>query len=142
MVKRRVGLASITFLTAFAAQADTVTTKDSRSWNGQATIDNGIVTLKASFPKNNQPLLRFAADNVRALELNGTQFNPGAPPSLPPPKPGNLSGTIYLKGGAEKQVTCDNIRLDQANLTCTGAEKGKSKPGTWNHDDVIRIIFK
>jgi hypothetical protein len=139
MVKRRVGLASITFLAAFAAQADTVTTKDSRSWNGQATIENGIVTLKASFPKS-QPMLTFGADYVRALELNGTQFNPGTPPIPRLAKAGNLSGTIYLKGGAEKQVTCDNIQLDQANVTCTVA--GKSKPGTWNHDNVIRIIFK
>jgi hypothetical protein len=141
MVKRRVGLASITFLAACAAQADTVTTKDSRSWNGQATIQNGIVTLRASFPKS-QPMLNFGADYVRALELNGTQFNPGTPPSLPSPKPGKLSGTIYLKGGAEKQVICDNISLDQANVTCTVVEKGKGKPRTWNHDDVIRIIFK
>jgi hypothetical protein len=141
MVKKRVRAACITFLAALAAQADTVTTKDSRSWNGQASIQGGVLTLNASFPKGKQPL-KFPANYVRALELNGTTFNPGAPPSLPRSNPGRLSGTVYSKDRTEKEATCDDIRLDQANVTCMAAEKGKSKPKTWNRDDVIRIIFK
>jgi hypothetical protein len=145
MVSPRVLAIGALVLVPFAV-ADTVTTKDSRSWNGQCVIQNGVVTLTASFPKGSQAL-QFGVGYLRALELNPIKFNPGdRPGNLPKATPSNLSGTIYPRNKTEKESTCDQISIDPQKVTCTAKEnvqeKGKSKEKTWNRADVIRIIFK
>src|SRR5215468_1586367 len=92
---------------ALTLRADTITTRDSRSWNGRAeTAKGGGLTLTASFRSGAQTLT-FAADYVRAVEFNSATFNPGAPPaSLPAAKTAKLAGTIYFRERNRKEAAC------------------------------------
>jgi len=132
-VKRILVAASAVALAACVAHGDTITAKDSRSWNGRAQTQNGVLTLQANFPGGSRTL-PFAANYLRAIEFNPTIFNPGAFPNLPTPAPGNPSGTVYMRDRSKKPVACDGIVVTNETIACRG--------GNWKRDDVIRIIFK
>lgn len=120
---------------ALAAKADTVTTSDSRGWNGSVkTIQGGVLTLQARF-SNGPASVRFGANYIRAIEFNKSTYNPGAAPNLPNPQGGTLSGTVYTKD--KKAHTCANITSDSANVTCEG-----SKPHeVLSRQNVLRIMI-
>jgi hypothetical protein len=111
------------------ADADTVTTRDSSSWNGTATVSGGIVKLFATF-RTGKVTLQFGANYVRSIDFNSTVYNPGQDPTslLPKPNGGLFSGTIYLQNKTNQR--CGNITVVSGQVSCDG----KSVPG------VIRIV--
>jgi hypothetical protein len=139
------------------ARADTVTTVDSRTWNGSVTaINGGTVTLNATFPTGPQTLT-FGADYIRAIEFNKATYNPGSNPINVLPKPNpvvkTLSGIIYRQKMAA--LPCVDITAVSANsLSCRlkppeNAARGKTaKPAAdptgiqgVARVDVIRIVI-
>jgi hypothetical protein len=116
---------------ALGGSAETVTSRDSRSWNGKiVALQNGILTLSASFP-GGQKSLQFGPTTLRAVEFNPTTFNPGVAPSLGAVTGGAVSGTIYLRDKSGHK--CGNIAIDAANVTCSA--------GSWPRSNTLRIIF-
>jgi len=132
MVKNRAIAVCVVVLAAFVAKADTVTAKDSRSWNGRAEIQGGVLTLVADFPSG-KGSVHFAGSYLRAVEFNATTFNPGAAPTLPAPSRGKLAGTVYLKDRTKPPLSCDDIAVTSTAVTCKE---------TVNRDQVVRIIFQ
>jgi hypothetical protein len=117
---------------SMACSAETVTTRDSRSWNGKIVqIQGGVLTLNASFPGGQTATLKFGPKMLRAIELNRTTFNPGAVPNLPAVGGGVLSGTIYLRDRSGHK--CANIAMDGQKVTCSA--------GSWPLQEAMRIIF-
>jgi len=117
---------------SMACSAETVTTRDSRSWNGKIVqIQSGVLTLNASFPGGQTATLKFGPKMLRAIELNRTTFNPGAVPNLPKVGGGALSGTIYLRDKSGHK--CANIAMDAQKVTCSA--------GSWPLPEAVRIIF-
>ena len=106
-------------LTAFAVKADTVTTRDSSSWNGTVTrIGNGVLQLNAGFPTG-KPTLSFGANYVRSIEFNTTIYNQGAvPTNLPKANGKPFSGTVYIK--TQPPQHCTNITMGSGSLLCDG----------------------
>jgi hypothetical protein len=133
LVKSIVVAAGMLILALSIGMADTITAKDSRSWNGHAQTQNGVLTLQANFPGGSRTL-PFSATYLRAIEFNPTIFNPGAFPNLPAAAAGNPSGTVYMRDRSKKPVACDGIVVTNETIACRG--------GNWKRDDVIRIIFK
>jgi hypothetical protein len=116
---------------SMAAEADTITSRDSRSWNGQLVqLKNGILTLAANFPAG-KTSLQFGPNTLRGIEFNPTAYNPGAAPKLAPVNAGSLSGTIYLRD--KSGHPCGNIAIDANNVSCSA--------GSWPRANVMRIIF-
>jgi len=115
---------------SLASEADSVTSRDSRSWNGKALLQNGVLTLSASFP-GGAASLQFGPNTLRAIEFNPTTFNPGAAPKLAPVSGGSLSGTIYLRDKSGHQ--CAKIAIDANTVSCSA--------GSWPRPNVLRIIF-
>jgi hypothetical protein len=116
-------------LVVWIADADTVTTRDSSSWNGSATISGGIVRLVALF-RTGKVTLQFGANYVRSIDFNSTVYNPGQDPSslLPKPTGGLFSGTIYLQNKTNQR--CGDITFASGQVSCDG----KAFPG------LIRIV--
>ena len=115
-----------------AAPAETITSRDSRSWNGQLVqLQNGVLTLAASFP-GGKTSLQFGPNTLRAIEFNPTAYNPGAAPKLAPVSGGPLSGTIYLREDKSGHQ-CANIAIDANKVSCSA--------GSWPRQNVLRIIF-
>jgi hypothetical protein len=109
-------------LAALAAEADTVTTRDSRSWNGNVTnIQGGILTLNATFPSGVQKLL-FGAGYIRAIEFNRTTYNPGANPLklLQKPEGRQLRGTVYMRDKTRPHKCAMDITIDGTHVNCDG----------------------
>lgn len=124
-------------LLAFSAMiyGETVTSTDSRSWNGTVTqIQNGIVTLKASFPGGQTRTLQFGPSTLRSIEFNPNTYNPGAPPSINPGSGGVLSGMVYSRD--KKGTNCSGIGYDAQKQMITCAS-GEPQP----KQNVLRIIF-
>jgi hypothetical protein len=116
---------------SMAAKADTITSRDSRSWNGQLIhLQNGVLTLAANFP-GGKASLQFGPNTLRAIEFNPTTYNPGAAPKLAPVSGGPVSGTIYLRDKSGHQ--CTNIAIDANTVSCSA--------GSWPRQNVLRIIF-
>lgn len=133
MVNMRVSplkICSAILACSLAGKGDTVTSRDSRSWNGKVQIRNGILTLAASFPAG-PATLQFGPNTLRALEFNPTTFNPGVAPNLTRVSGGPLSGTIYLRDKSGHQ--CANIAIDTNSVSCSA--------GSWPRGDVLRVIF-
>ena len=121
----------VLLLCSLLAEADTITTRDSRSWNGAVQqIQNGVLTLSASFPGLKKQL-QFGPKILRAIEFNPTTFNPGAPPNPSPASGGALSGTVYLRDRSSH--ACDNLTIDGQNVKCSG--------GSWPRQNVMRILL-
>jgi len=127
-------------LTITLAKADTVTTQDSRTWNGTIkTMQYGILTLSAAFPSGSA-ILTFGSDYIRAIEFNTLAYNPGANPvnALPKPNPNpkTLPGMIYRKlKKTEKPISCQDITAvaaDARNIQCGTTSVPRS--------DVVRIL--
>ena len=117
---------------SIVCSAETVTTRDSRSWNGKIVqIQGGVLTLNASFPGGKTATLRFGPKMLRGIEFNRTTFNPGAVPNLPAAGGGALSGTIYLRDKSGHK--CANIAMDGQKVTCSA--------GSWPVQEALRIIF-
>lgn len=117
-----------------AAYAETVTSADSRSWNGtMMQIQNGIVSLKATFPGGKTATLQFGPSMLRSIEFNPNTYNPGAPPSINPGPGGALSGTVYLRD--KTGTKCSGIAYDaqKQTVSCSG--------GSWPKQNVLRIIL-
>ena len=104
---------------AWIAEADTVTTRDSSSWNGSATISGGVLKLLATF-RNGKLTLQFGANYVRSIEFNSATYNPGADPTklLPKPNGAPFSGTIYLQNRTNQK--CGSITVDSGRVSCDG----------------------
>ena len=118
-------------LFATAAGADTITSRDSRSWNGNLQqLQNGVLTLLASFPRG-QVSLQFGPNTLRAIEFNPTAYNPGVAPTLTKVTGGALSGTIYLRDKSGHK--CDNITINAQTVACSA--------GSWPRANALRIIF-
>lgn len=116
---------------AIALDADTVTSRDSRSWNGRIVqLQNGVLTLAATFP-GGPASLQFGPATLRGIEFNPTVFNPGAAPQLEKVGGGAISGTIYLRDKSGHK--CANIAIDAQNVSCSA--------GSWPRQNVLRIIF-
>lgn len=107
-------------LATLTANADTVTTRDSSSWNGRVTIAGGILKLMATFPGGKPSTLQFGANYVRAIEFNTTTYNPGADPTKLLPKPSGqpFHGTIYMLNKTSQ--TCGVITVDSPHVACDG----------------------
>lgn len=117
---------------ALGGNAETITSRDSRSWNGKIVqLQGGILTLNASFPGGKTATLKFGPKTLRGIEFNRTTFNPGAAPNLPAVGGGALSGTIYLRDKSGHK--CGNIAMDGQKLTCSA--------GSWPIEGAMRIIF-
>ena len=118
-------------LAAMMSKADTVTTRDSSSWNGSVTIAGGVLKLMAIFPAG-KLTLQFGANYLRAIEFNTTTYNPGADPTklLPKPNGGLFRGTIYMLNKTNQK--CANITVDAGHVSCDG------KP----YQGVIRILIE
>jgi hypothetical protein len=106
-------------LAVWIAEADTVTTRDSNSWNGDVTISGGVLKLLATF-RTGKPTLQFGANYVRSIEFNSTKYNPGADPTklLPKPNVGPFSGTIYMQNRTNQK--CGSITVDSHRVSCDG----------------------
>ena len=123
----------LALLSALALRADTITTRDSRSWNGRVTGGNGALTLSAGFRPGPRTLI-FPSEYLRIVEFNAATFNPGAPPpSLPPVKGGRLGGTIVFRERNRKESGCADIAITGDTVRCGSA--------AFKRDDVLRIIF-
>ena len=122
----------IALATLAAAKADTVTTNDSRSWNGTITIQGGVLKLQASFPGGKAVPLQFGADYIRAIEFNATTYNPGVLPKLPRAKSGTLSGTAYTRD--KKANVCRDITVDKTRVNCDGK--------SLDRQSVMRILVR
>ena len=114
---------------AWMAKGDTVTTRDSSSWNGTATISGGVLKLSAIF-RTGKVTLQFGANYVRSIEFNSTVYNPGANPAalLPKPSGASFGGTIYMQDRTSQ--TCGVITVQSGAVVCDG----KPAPG------VVRIL--
>ncbi|HEY1755765.1 MAG TPA: hypothetical protein VGG72_10245 [Bryobacteraceae bacterium] len=121
------------------AQADTVTTKDSRTWNGKVTkIQGGVLTLSAQFSGQTK-LLNFGADSLRSIQFNTATYNPGAVPATPAPRSSSLRGTIYRgkkAGTSQGPLSCDDITAAAGPLSCVS--NGKAEIVT--RPDVVQIL--
>ena len=114
-----------------AGEADTITSRDSRSWNGQLQqLENGVLTLLASFPRG-QVKLQFGPNTLRAIEFNPTAYNSGVAPTLSKVIGGGLSGTIYLRDKSGHK--CGNITINAQTVACSA--------GSWPRPSAMRIIF-
>ena len=104
-------------LAVWIANADTVTTRDSSSWNGKVTISGGVLSLVTTFPSG-PSTLRFGSDYVRSIDFNATFYNPGADPKNLLPKPGvrPFSGTVYLRNKTNQ--ACKIITVNAGNVLC------------------------
>jgi hypothetical protein len=125
------------------ANADTITTMDSRTWNGTVgSIGNGVLTLNAVLPGQSKTL-NFGANYIRAIEFNTTTYNAGT--VLPPPNTNNstLPGVIYLKQSADSKVKgplrCDDISSVKGSgqVSCKLAS---GDPQNVSTKDVVRIL--
>jgi hypothetical protein len=117
---------------SLVSKADTVTSRDSRSWNGSVVeIRGGVLTLSAHFPSGAPVSLQFGPNTLRAIEFNPTTFNPGAAPKLTPVSGGALSGTIYLRDKSGHK--CANITINAQTVSCSA--------GSWSQQNTLRIIF-
>jgi len=117
--------------------ADTITTRDSRTWNGDVTsIQNGVLTLSAAFPSG-PATLTFGADYIRAIEFNSLRTNPGANPGktlpAPNPQPPKLPATIYMQQ-KKPFLSCQDITsaANSVQLSCGSNVVAKK--------DVLRIL--
>ena len=124
-------------LVVSAAEADTVTGRDSSSWNGLVTISDGVLKLVANFRNGKVITLKFGTYYVRSIQFNPMVYNPGSEPpaSLQSQQPGvgPFRGTIYMQKrpsqSCEKSITVDRD-LSRVTVSCDG----KPIPG------VIRIM--
>jgi hypothetical protein len=118
-------------LAASTAVADTVTTRDSSSWNGSVTIAGGVLSLNATF-KTGKLTLRFGANYVRSVAFNAAAYNPGADPSKLIPKTTGepFRGTIYMLNKTNKQ--CADVTVQSAGQVFCDGEKAP---------DVVRILI-
>ncbi|HKE29547.1 MAG TPA: hypothetical protein VKB88_44660 [Bryobacteraceae bacterium] len=116
-------------LAAWTAEADTVTTRDSSSWNGKVSISGGILQLSATF-RTGKVTLKFGANYVRSIDFNAAVYNPGADPTALIPKPTGapFGGTIYTQNRTTQK--CGTITVGSGIVSCDG----KPIPG------VIRIL--
>jgi hypothetical protein len=131
----------IVFLT-LAAKADTITTRDSRTWNGTVTsLQGSLLVLQAGTPGSKAATpLSFGSNYVRAIEFNSTTYNPSAIPTPPQPAGGNFSGTVYTRD--KKAHPCTNIGVNQKQITCGGKPIPAGNPGkSVALGDVIRIMI-
>lgn len=131
-------------LAASLAHADTITTLDSRTWNGAVTrIQNGVVTLNATFA-NSSKTLSLGAGYIRAIEFNTTRYNAGAVVSVPGSKNSSLAGTIYLKQNTESKVKgplhCDDISSASGSGQVSCRPTGGGNPQSVYTKDVVRIL--
>jgi hypothetical protein len=139
---------SLLALAVSLAKADTITTRDSRTWNGNGTsMQSGKLTLSATFP-NGSVQLTFGANSIRAIEFNSSAYNPGAQPGgtlyAAQPKSPKLPGTIYLQR-KQAPLACDDIitTANQDYVSCTGqsaAKKGALETKNVQKTDVVRIV--
>ena len=123
MVKMGTLIVVLITFAALAAKADTVTTRDSSSWNGTVIqIEGGVLQLKAAFPTGT-PTLNFGANYLRSVEFNTTTYNPGANPTKLLPKANGkpFSGTVYMVKAQQPQ-NCTNITIfvGSGHLLCDG----------------------
>lgn len=118
-------------LCSLGSQADTITSRDSRMWNGQLQqLQNGVLTLVASFPRG-KVSLQFGPNTLRTIEFNSTAYNPGVAPTLTKVTGGALSGTIYLRDKSGHK--CDNITINAQTVSCSA--------GSWPRANALRIIL-
>ncbi len=150
MVKKKPWKFGVIALAALTAKADTITTQDSRSWNGSVVqIQGGVLELRAYFASGSATVLRFGANYIRAIEFNATTHNPTAVPNLPLPAAsgGKLSGTVYTQ--RKEAYKCADIGLTGEQFTCVGKpmdedkpkDKGKDKVKPLERKDVMRILI-
>jgi hypothetical protein len=129
-------------LTATLASADSITTLDSRTWNGTITnIQGGVVTLNAQFSGQTKPL-NFGAEYIRSIQFSPTTYNPGAIQSPPNPKSSKLPGKIYLQKQAGKSrppFSCQDITFSGRTISCSGDVAGK--PDLVQKQDVVQILI-
>ena len=115
-------------LTASLASADSVTTLDSRTWNGTiANIQGGVVTLNAQFSGQTKPLY-FGAEYIRSVQFSPATYNSGAFASPPRPKSPKLPGKIYFQkqaGKARAPLSCQDITFNGRAISCGGTVAGK-----------------
>lgn len=130
MVNMR-GLRLVLFLVVVsAAKADTVTLRDSSSWNGRVTISpEGVLKLTGNFRSGKPITLTLGANWVRSIQFNPTVYNPGSdPPAIIQNQQPNgpFHGTIYMQNGPSQ--TCDtSITVDRPSdgrftVSCVGSK--------------------
>jgi hypothetical protein len=135
MVKMNTWKIGVIALAALTAKADTITTRDSRSWNGSVVqIQGGVLQLKAYFASGSPTILQLGANYIRAIEFNATMHNPTAVPNLPPATGGNLAGTVYT--GDKKAHSCTDITIDAESVNCAG-----KSPEKLARQSVMRILI-
>jgi hypothetical protein len=138
-VRRNLFRIGVIALAGLAAEADTVTTRDSRSWNGIVTsIKNGMLELQATFPNNQTRTLQIGGSYIRSIEFNPTTYNAGDIPTMPPQQNGGqLFWTIYLqqiKGQKPQEApTCMDISVDPQTVGCDGTMYPRKR--------VVRILI-
>lgn len=129
-------------LTASLASADSVTTVDSRTWNGTiASIQGGAVTLNAQFSSQTRPL-NFGAEYIRSIQFGPTTYNAGAVASPPKPKSSKLPGKIYFQKQAGKSrapLSCQEITFNGRTISCSGNVAGK--PDLVQKQEVVQILI-
>ena len=134
MVRVSTGTIVLIAFAAFTAEADNVTTRDSRSWNGDlTTLQGGVVNLNATFPSGTQ-VLPFGTDYIRSIDFNTTTYNPGANPIKLLPKPGGgtlLPGTVYMRDKTPFRK-CGDITVDRTHVNCDNQMLDRAK--------VLRIL--
>lgn len=131
----RLKVCAVVLACSAAVHAETVTSSDSRSWNGTIMqMQNGILSLQAKFPGGKTTTLQFGPSTLRSIEFNPNTYNPGAPPTINPGSGGVLSGTVYLRDKTGNK--CSGIGYDAQKQTVTC-----SSGGSWPKQNVLRIIF-
>jgi hypothetical protein len=127
---------------AAAAHADTITTTDHLSVNGNLKqMSGGVITFDASYGSGTRTLsIQLSA--VDAIGFNSTTFNPGNPPKVleigPPkgsprsPQEAAAMDTIVLRGNQRKD--CMLLSIDAATVHCAG------KSGDYDRRTVLRIL--
>jgi hypothetical protein len=136
-------------LVVSAAEADTVTLRDSSSWNGRVTISvEGVLNLAANFRAGKTITLTFGANWVRSIQFNPTAYNPGSEPTNLPQKPSGgpfpFPGIIYLQDRTSKDcksITIDRPDLSRLTVSCDGNPFPDGKPIRGGKPiPVIRIV--
>jgi hypothetical protein len=136
MVKMNTFRIVLMIVAAWTAKADTVTTRDSSSWNGILTIQRGVLQLIAAFPSGNVTL-QFGWNYLRSIEFNTAFYNPGADPSAQLaklPKPADaMPGTVYMSDKTAAPQACKDITVDSVEVICDGRKLERK--------GVIRILI-
>jgi hypothetical protein len=118
MVKMRRLRTALFLLAACVAEADTVITGDSSSWNGHATVSGGVLKLDAGFRTGNVTL-QFGANYVRSIDFNST-VQPGRRSHQAAPQEKGRSLQRHGLHTEQNKPEMRNITVDPGRVSCDG----------------------